>query len=86
MAHGQPTSAVKALQLELKKINDEPVEGFQVRLANDDNIFEWQVAIFGPPSTLYEGGYFKASNAYFRGLPDNMVVWLKKKVVFNTYH
>lgn len=60
MAHGHPTSAVRALQLELKKINDEPVEGFQVRLANDDNIFEWQVAIFGPPGTLYEGGYFKA--------------------------
>jgi len=59
MAHGQPTSAVRALQLELKKINDEPVEGFQVRLANDVNIFEWQVAIFGPPGTLYEGGYFK---------------------------
>ena len=61
MAHGQHTSAVRALQLELKKINDEPVEGFQVRLANDDNIFEWQVAIFGPPSTLYEGGYFKVT-------------------------
>jgi ubiquitin-conjugating enzyme E2 R len=60
MAQGQPTSAVRALQLELKKINDEPVEGFQVRLVNDDNIFEWQVAIFGPPGTLYEGGYFKA--------------------------
>jgi len=68
MAHGHPTSAVRALQLELKKINDEPVEGFQVRLANDDNIFEWQVAIFGPPGTLYEGGYFKASTAYFYGL------------------
>jgi len=66
MAHGQPTSAVRALQLELKKINDEPVEGFQVRLANDDNIFEWQVAIFGPPGTLYEGGYFKVTFVYCR--------------------
>lgn len=59
MAQGQPSSAVRALQLELKKLSDEPVEGFQV-LANDENIFEWQVAIFGPPGTLYEGGYFKA--------------------------
>jgi len=67
MAHGQPTtSAVRALQLELKKINDEPVEGFQVRLANDDNMFEWQVAIFGPPGTLYEGGYFKVTALDFR--------------------
>jgi len=67
MAHGQHTSAVRALQLELKKINDEPVEGFQVRLANDDNIFEWQVAIFGPPGTLYEGGYFKVTAIYLCG-------------------
>lgn len=41
-------------------MSDEPVEGFTVRLANDDNLFEWEVAIFGPPGTLYEGGYFKA--------------------------
>ena len=59
MAHSQPSGAVRALQHELKKINDEPVEGFQIRLVNEDNIFEWQVAIFGPPGTLYEGGYFK---------------------------
>ena len=51
--------AVKALQLELKKMKDEPVEGFQVNLQNDDNLFEWNVALFGPPGTLYEGGYFK---------------------------
>jgi len=72
MAHGQRTSAVRALQLELKKIIDEPVEGFQVN-ANDDNMFEWQVAIFGPPGTLYEGGYFKASAACFYELSDKKV-------------
>lgn len=59
MAHCPPSSAVRALQLELKKIAEEPVEGFKVRLAQEDNIFEWEVAIFGPPGTLYEGGYFK---------------------------
>lgn len=26
----------------------------------DDNLFEWEVAIFGPPETLYAGGYFRA--------------------------
>ena len=59
MAQSHSSGAVRALQLELKKLNDEPVEGFQVKLVTDDNIFEWQVAIFGPPGTLYEGGYFK---------------------------
>ena len=58
---GPAGSAVKALQLELKKIQAEPVEGFRVKLVNDENIFEWEVAIFGPPGTLYEGGYFKVS-------------------------
>lgn len=60
MAHTSPTTgALKALQLELKKIQEEPVEGFRVTLSNDDNLFDWEVAIFGPPGTLYEGGYFK---------------------------
>lgn len=57
----QPTSsALRALTLEYKSLLDEPVEGFRVKLVNDDNLFEWEVAIFGPPDTLYQGGYFKA--------------------------
>lgn len=65
MAHGPPSSAVRALQLELKKMAQEPVEGFRVRLPHEDNIFEWEVAIFGPPGTLYEGGYFKVKQWYY---------------------
>ncbi|WAR00944.1 UB2R1-like protein [Mya arenaria] len=60
MAQSPTSGAVKALQLELKKIVSEPVEGFRVKLLDDENLFEWEVAIFGPPGTLYEGGYFKA--------------------------
>lgn len=45
----------------LTSIQDEPVEGFRVNLVNEDNMFEWEVAIFGPPETLYQGGYFKVS-------------------------
>ncbi|XP_023242402.1 ubiquitin-conjugating enzyme E2 R2 [Centruroides vittatus] len=57
----QPTSsALRALGLEFKSLQDEPVEGFRVKLINEDVLFEWEVAIFGPPDTLYEGGYFKA--------------------------
>ncbi|RWS26479.1 ubiquitin-conjugating enzyme E2 R2-like protein [Leptotrombidium deliense] len=54
-------SAIRALSLEFKSLQDEPVEGFRVKLVTDENLFEWEVAIFGPPHTLYEGGYFKAS-------------------------
>lgn len=62
MAQSPTSGAVKALQLELKKMMGEPVEGFQVKLSDDDNLFEWEVGIFGPPGTMYEGGYFKVLN------------------------
>jgi ubiquitin-conjugating enzyme E2 G1 len=29
-----------------------PVEGFSAGLVDDSNIFEWNVAIIGPPDTL----------------------------------
>lgn len=64
MAQSPTSGAVKALQLELKKIASEPVEGFRVQLAKDENLFEWEVAIFGPPGTLYEGGYFKVCKTF----------------------
>ena len=64
MAQGSPqpsSSALRALALEYKSLQEEPVEGFRVKLANDENLFCWEVALFGPPHTLYEGGYFKVS-------------------------
>lgn len=54
------SSSLRFLQLELKRLQEEPVEGFRVRLLDDSNVFVWEVAIFGPPETLYEGGYYKA--------------------------
>lgn len=59
MAAQPSSSAVRALALEYKTIQDEPVEGFRIKLTNDDMLFDWEVAIFGPPETLYQGGYFK---------------------------
>lgn len=52
-------TAIRALQLEMKKINKDPVEGVVIELQDESNLFEWNVGIFGPPKTLYEGGYFK---------------------------
>ncbi|ESO10838.1 hypothetical protein HELRODRAFT_71946 [Helobdella robusta] len=63
------SSAVRFLQLELKKIHSEPVEGFRVFLPDDSNIFVWDVAIFGPPDTLYQGGYFKAQMKFPQDYP-----------------
>jgi len=50
-----------ALMKELKSLTGkDPLEGVQVCCPDDSNIHKWEVAIFGPPETIYEGGYFKA--------------------------
>jgi len=36
------------------EFNRNPPEGFSVGLVDDDNVFEWQLMILGPPDTLYE--------------------------------
>ncbi|XP_067840720.1 ubiquitin-conjugating enzyme E2 R2 isoform X2 [Heptranchias perlo] len=59
MAQQQITSSQKALMLELKSLQEEPVEGFRITLVDESDLYNWEVAIFGPPNTLYEGGYFK---------------------------
>ena len=73
MAAQPHSSALRSLQLELKKLTEEPVEGFVVNVPDECNLFEWDVAIFGPPGTLYEGGYFKVSKK------SNRVKFLIKK-------
>uniref|UniRef100_A0A667W944 Ubiquitin-conjugating enzyme E2R 2 n=1 Tax=Myripristis murdjan TaxID=586833 RepID=A0A667W944_9TELE len=50
----------KALMMELKSLQEQPVEGFRITLVEESDLYNWEVAIFGPPNTLYEGGYFKA--------------------------
>ncbi|XP_020652088.1 ubiquitin-conjugating enzyme E2 R2 isoform X1 [Pogona vitticeps] len=60
MAQQQVSSSQKALMLELKGLQEEPVEGFRITLVDESDLYNWEVAIFGPPNTLYEGGYFKA--------------------------
>ncbi|KAH0625818.1 hypothetical protein JD844_034101 [Phrynosoma platyrhinos] len=60
MARPPVPSSQKALLLELKGLQEEPVEGFRVSLVDEGDLYNWEVAIFGPPNTHYEGGYFKA--------------------------
>ncbi|XP_036207828.1 ubiquitin-conjugating enzyme E2 R2-like [Myotis myotis] len=60
MAQQRMTSSQKALMLELKSLQEEQVEGFRITPVNESDLYNWEVAIFGPPNTLYKGGYFKA--------------------------
>ncbi len=34
------------------ELQKKPVEGFSAGLIDDDNIFEWEVMIIGPPDTF----------------------------------
>jgi len=49
----------KVLKQELTNLNKEPVEGFRIEV-DEQNFYKWDCGIFGPPGTMYQGGYFKA--------------------------
>ncbi|KAL3105867.1 hypothetical protein niasHT_026642 [Heterodera trifolii] len=49
-----------SLARQLVGLQTNPTDGFAVRGLVDDNIFKWQVIIFGPPESPYEGGTFLA--------------------------
>ena len=63
------SSAIKALSQEIKSLKETPVEGIETKLIDEANLFEWEVAIFGPPDTLYKGGYFKAHMKFPKDYP-----------------
>ncbi|OQV11621.1 Ubiquitin-conjugating enzyme E2 R1 [Hypsibius exemplaris] len=58
--HASNNPAVRLLMQEFQLLQREPNEGYQIKLLRNDNLFEWDVAIFGPPDTIYAGGYFRA--------------------------
>ncbi|KAI0033038.1 ubiquitin-conjugating enzyme/RWD-like protein [Vararia minispora EC-137] len=48
------------LRRQLLELTKHPVEGFSAGLVDENNLYEWEILIIGPPDTLYEGGFFKA--------------------------
>ena len=68
------SSAVRALALEFKSLQEEPLEGIRSRLVTEENLFEWEVALFGPPETLYQGGYFKVT-FFHSATPTTSLLW-----------
>lgn len=65
------TQASLLLSKQLRDLKKNPVEGFSAGLVDDSNIFEWQVAIIGPPDTLYEGGFFNAIMSFPKNYPNS---------------
>ncbi|KAF3848915.1 hypothetical protein F7725_015412, partial [Dissostichus mawsoni] len=39
------------------------------QLADDDDIYQWEVVVIGPQDTLFEGGFFKATLTFPRDYP-----------------
>ena len=66
-------SSYNSLQLarELKNLKEAPVEGVKVKLTSEDNLFEWEVVLFGPPDTLFEGAYIKAKMKFPTDYPSS---------------
>lgn len=53
--------STRLLQKQLQQLSRNPAVGFSVRLADESDIFEWDVTVSGPPDTPYSGGLFKAT-------------------------
>ncbi|XP_074642073.1 putative ubiquitin-conjugating enzyme E2 7 isoform X2 [Tubulanus polymorphus] len=51
-------------------MNKSPTMGFSAGLIDDDDIYRWEVCVYGPPETCYEGGYFKAHLIFPHEYPD----------------
>lgn len=61
-------AATRVLSSELSKLSKNPVPGFLVEPSCDD-LFTWNVGIFGAPQTIYEGGYFRAQLVFPKTYP-----------------
>lgn len=52
MAAPRQSAAALLLAKQLKEMSKHPTEGFSAGLVNEDNLFEWQILVVGPPDTL----------------------------------
>ncbi|RLN32561.1 hypothetical protein BBJ28_00024275, partial [Nothophytophthora sp. Chile5] len=57
---GASDYAKELLRRQFLEMSRNPPEGVSVGLGDDENIFNWEILLVGPPDTLYEGGFFKA--------------------------
>ncbi|TFK29087.1 ubiquitin-conjugating enzyme [Coprinopsis marcescibilis] len=57
------------LRRQLTELTKRPVEGFSAGLVDENNLYEWEIMIIGPPDTMYEGGFFKARLSFPQEYP-----------------
>ena len=61
---GPSTYTTQLIKRQLTDLMKAPPEGISVG-PKDDNLFLWEVLMVGPPGTLYEGGFFKATLKFY---------------------
>jgi ubiquitin-conjugating enzyme E2 G1 len=47
-----------------------PIDLVSVGLADESNVYDWEILIMGPDGTLYEGGFFKARLVFPQDFPN----------------
>ncbi|XP_076452949.1 ubiquitin-conjugating enzyme E2 G1-like isoform X1 [Babylonia areolata] len=71
------------LSRQLAELSKSGTEGFSAGLIDDDDVYKWEVLIYGPPETLFEGGYFKAHLIFPKEYPNRPP---KMKFVSEMWH
>jgi ubiquitin-conjugating enzyme E2 G1 len=63
--------ANELLRRQLHELSRNPPDGVSVGLGEDDNLYKWELMLIGPPDTLYEGGFFKATLEFPNDFPNS---------------
>ena len=72
MYHSLHLPPLSSLLLDLAK---NPIDLVSVGLADDSNLYDWEILIMGPDGTLFEGGFFRARLVFpsdFPNMPPTM--------------
>jgi len=77
------TQALKRIEKELKKFNEEEPEGLTAGPEDDSDMFKWNASLTGPENSPYEGGTFNLTMEFPKDYP-----FKPPKVEFTTkvYH
>lgn len=62
--------AIKRLQMEYKEYLNETSNMYSINI-NMNNFFSWDVLLFGPPETIFEGGIFKCQINFPKDYPNS---------------
>jgi ubiquitin-conjugating enzyme E2 G1 len=67
----------------LSELTRNAPDGVSVGLGDDENIFNWELMIVGPPDTLYEGGFFQAKLEFPADFPNMPPVMYFKTAIWH---